>query len=209
MHHLQKIHWHCTATPSFCDLFWATSAKSCITSPWTDFTMSVIHCVKTIIQVLLLSFSVILTLSCRIDAQNCIRCMASSMPLWSLRWWWWLKNRYNRHENNSNQTDPTLKPCITGQLGTLPAHIGIFIEADQRWKQLQSENQQQKQKFYGLSPLSPTPSITTIQQSGLGIVHAFSTLLINPLKSLFTLQLLLPLTITITFYPVTKLSVYC
>ena len=37
---------------------------------------------------------------------------------------------------------------------TLPAPIGIFIEADQQWKQLQSENQQQKQKFYGLSPLS-------------------------------------------------------
>jgi hypothetical protein len=48
---------------------------------------------------------------------------------------------------------------------SLPAPIGIFIEADQQWKQLQSENQQQKQKFYGLSPLSPTPSITKQQSN--------------------------------------------
>jgi hypothetical protein len=47
--------------------------------------------------------------------------------------------------------------------------IGIFIEADQRWKQLQAEHQQ-------LSHLAPTPSITTIQQLGLCIVHAISTL---------------------------------
>ena len=33
---------------------------------------------------------------------------------------------------------------------TLPAPHWHFHEADQRWKQLQAENQQQKQKFYGL-----------------------------------------------------------
>jgi hypothetical protein len=67
---------------------------------------------------------------------------------------------------------------------TLPAPIGIFIEADQRWKQLQSDNPQHCQKFYGLSHFAPTPSITTIQQLGLGITHAFSTLIINSFKKL-------------------------
>ena len=57
---------------------------------------------------------------------------------------------------------------------TLPASIGIFIEADQRWKQLQADHPQHNQKFYGLSHYAPTPSITTIQQLGLGIAHAFS-----------------------------------
>ena len=54
---------------------------------------------------------------------------------------------------------------------TPPSPIGIFVDADNRWKQLQTENPQQKQHFYGLNHLAPTPSITTIQQLGLGIVH--------------------------------------
>ncbi len=86
-----------------------------------------------------------------------------------------------RKQFKSNRPNPK---AMYNRATTLPAPIGIFIEADQWWKQLQSENQQQKQKFYGLSPLSPTPSITTIQQLGLGIVHAFSTLLINSFKKL-------------------------
>ena len=45
---------------------------------------------------------------------------------------------------------------------TLPASIGIFIEADQRWKQLQADHPQHHQKFNGLSHYAPTPSITTI-----------------------------------------------
>jgi len=58
---------------------------------------------------------------------------------------------------------------------TLPASIGIFIEADQRWKQLQADHPQHNRKFYGLSHYAPTPcSVTTIQQLGLGIAHAFS-----------------------------------
>ena len=67
---------------------------------------------------------------------------------------------------------------------TLPAPIGIFIEADQRWKQIQADNPQHNQKFYRLSHYAPTPSISTIQQLGLGIVHAFSTLIINSYKKL-------------------------
>jgi hypothetical protein len=95
---------------------------------------------------------------------------------------------------------------------TLPAApIGIFIEADQRWKQLQSEKQQQKQKFYGLSPLSsPKPSIKTIQQLGLGIS---SSCLQHPphqyLKKLVYSPISHAFDHTIIFYPVTKLSVYC
>jgi len=38
--------------------------------------------------------------------------------------------------------------------------------------------------FNVLSPLAPTPSITTIQQLGLGIVHALSTLILNSYKKL-------------------------
>jgi len=67
---------------------------------------------------------------------------------------------------------------------TLPAPIGIFIEADQRWKQLQSDSPHHSKKFYGLSHYAPTPSITTIQQLGVGITHAFSTLIINSFKKL-------------------------
>ena len=67
---------------------------------------------------------------------------------------------------------------------TLPAPIGIFIEADQRWKQLRADNPQHSQKFYRLSHYAPTPSITTIQQLGLGIAHAFSTLILNSFKKL-------------------------
>jgi hypothetical protein len=59
---------------------------------------------------------------------------------------------------------------------TLPAPIGIFIEADQRWKQIQADHPQHNQKFYGLCHYAPTPCITTIQQLGLGIAHAFSTI---------------------------------
>ena len=66
----------------------------------------------------------------------------------------------------------------------LPAPIGIFIEADQRWKQLQADHPQQNRTFYGLSHYAPTPSISTIQQLGVGIAHAFSTLIINSFKKI-------------------------
>jgi hypothetical protein len=67
---------------------------------------------------------------------------------------------------------------------TLPAPIGIFIEADQQWKQLQADHTQHKQQFYGLSQHTRTPSITTIQQLGLGIAHTFSTLILTSFKKL-------------------------
>jgi hypothetical protein len=92
---------------------------------------------------------------------------------------------------------------------TLPAPIGIFIEADQRWKQLQAYHPQYNQKFYGLSHYAPTPSITTIQQLGLGITHAFSTLIINSFKKLVHSLTSLPLTIMIFSCLMTSLLVYC
>jgi hypothetical protein len=51
-------------------------------------------------------------------------------------------------------------------------------------KQINDGHPQNKQKFYGLSHFAPTPSITTIQQLGLGIVHAFSNLILNSYKKL-------------------------
>jgi hypothetical protein len=74
-----------------------------------------------------------------------------------------------------------MQKAMYNRATSLPAPIGIFIEADQQWKQLQAEHpqSQSKQKFYGLGLFSPTPSITTIQQLGLGIVHVFSTLILN------------------------------
>ena len=74
--------------------------------------------------------------------------------------------------------------AIYDRATTLPAPIGIFIEADQRWKQIQADHPQHNQKFYGLCHYAPTPSITTIQQLGLGIAHAFSPLIINSFKKL-------------------------
>ena len=49
------------------------------------------------------------------------------------------------------------KACTNSQLPFQPIG-GIFIEveADQQWKQLQAEHQQQKQKFYRLSPSAPS-----------------------------------------------------
>ena len=85
------------------------------------------------------------------------------------------------HANNSSQ--PNSK-AMYERATTLPAPIGIFIKTDQRWKQLQADQPQNKQKFYGLSHYSPTTSITTIQQLGLGIVHTFGTLILNSFKKL-------------------------
>jgi len=71
---------------------------------------------------------------------------------------------------------------------TLPAPIGIFIEADQQWKQLQVQadlhkiNNNSTDSAITLQHLPQQQS--TIQQLGLGIVHAFSTLILNSFKKL-------------------------
>ena len=87
--------------------------------------------------------------------------------------------------NNSSPIDQMQKPCTTVQPTSQPlSAYSSKHEADQRWKQLQAEHPQHNQKFYGLSHYAPTPSIITIQQLGLGITHAFSTLIVNSFKKL-------------------------
>jgi hypothetical protein len=52
-----------------------------------------------------------------------------------------------------------------------PAPCGILNEADNNWKQAQ-KTQPTTRRFFGNSYMAPTPSITTIQQIGIGIAHA-------------------------------------
>ena len=56
---------------------------------------------------------------------------------------------------------------------SLPAPSGILLEADHHWKHTQ-RTQPTTQRFFGRSYMAPTPSITTIQQIGIGIAHAYS-----------------------------------
>jgi hypothetical protein len=51
-------------------------------------------------------------------------------------------------------------------------------------RQSSTQSLEHKQKFFGLSHYAPSPSITTIKQLSLGIVHAFSTLILNSFKKL-------------------------
>ena len=65
---------------------------------------------------------------------------------------------------------------------SLPAPSGILLEADYNWKHTQ-KTQSTTRRFFGRSYLAPTPSITssvtTIQQIGIGIAHAYSSLLLK------------------------------
>ena len=56
---------------------------------------------------------------------------------------------------------------------SLPAPSGILLEADHHWKHIQ-RTQPTTRRFFGRSYMAPTPSITTIQQIGIGIAHAYS-----------------------------------
>jgi len=59
-----------------------------------------------------------------------------------------------------------------------PCPIGILKTADARWKVNKTRI------FFGHSYTSPSPSIYTIQQLGLGITKAYSTLIKNATKSI-------------------------
>jgi len=63
---------------------------------------------------------------------------------------------------------------------SIPAPCGILLEAeaDNNWKQTQ-KSQPTARRFFGHSYMAPTPSITTIQQIGIGIVHAYSSLILK------------------------------
>jgi hypothetical protein len=94
---------------------------------------------------------------------------------------------------------------------TLPAPIGIFIEADQQWKQLQADlhkvNKNSTDSAITLQHLPQQQS--TIQQLGLGIVHAFSTLILNSFKKLVHSQTSPAFDHMIFYCLVTKSLVYC
>ena len=60
----------------------------------------------------------------------------------------------------------------------IPAPCGILFEADNNWKQIQ-KTQSTTRRFFGHSYMAPTPSITTIQQIGVGIAHAYSFLILK------------------------------
>jgi hypothetical protein len=66
------------------------------------------------------------------------------------------------------------------QATSIPAPSGILLEADYNWKHTQ-KTQLNTRRFFGHSYIymAPTPSITTItiQQIGIGIAHAYSSLL--------------------------------
>ena len=61
---------------------------------------------------------------------------------------------------------------------SLPAPSGILLEADYNWKHTQ-KTQSTIRRFFGRSYMTPTPSITTTQQIGIGIAHAYSSLLLK------------------------------
>jgi hypothetical protein len=108
------------------------------------------------------------------------------------------------HINNSSQ-NPMQKLCrIVQPPFQLPSAFSP--------KQINDGHPQNKQKFYRLSHFSPTPSITTIQQLGLGIVHAFSTLILNSYKKLVHSQTSTSPAFDLydfQYFLVTKSLVYC
>ena len=65
----------------------------------------------------------------------------------------------------------------------LCAKLKVFFyyqkASESQWSEQLQAHPQSKQKFYGLSHYAPTPSITTIQQLGLGIAHAFSIYILS------------------------------
>ena len=63
---------------------------------------------------------------------------------------------------------------------SIPAPSGILLEADYYWKHTQkTQSTSTIRRFFGRSYMAPTPSITTIQQIGIGIAHAYSSLLLK------------------------------
>ena len=110
--------------------------------------------------------------------------MAESGPCFDSNFTAHLRPTYP-HENNSSQIGPTPKPCTTVRPPFQPPSAFSSKQTrDGNSYNLQSDSPHQSQKFYGLSHYAPTPSITTIQQLGVGITHAFSTLIINSFKKL-------------------------
>ena len=78
--------------------------------------------------------------------------------------------------NNSSLIDQMPRQCTNEQ--HLSRHPAEYF-----WKQTITGNtpsgRNQPHRFFGRSYMAPTPSITTIQQIGIGIAHAYSSLLLK------------------------------
>ena len=71
------------------------------------------------------------------------------------------------------------RQCTNEQhLSQHPVARGILLEADNNWKQTQKKQSTTRQ-FFGHSFMALTPSITTIQQIGIDIAHAYSSLILK------------------------------
>lgn len=93
------------------------------------------------------------------------------------------QNFLNLTTQNLNYEFPPNKPnarTMFRRATTHPCPIGILKTADKMWKLNKTK------QFFGNSYTSPTPSIYTIQQLGLGITKAFSTHIRNATKSAYT-----------------------
>jgi hypothetical protein len=97
------------------------------------------------------------------------------------RWGPILQNFLNLTTHNIHYTFRNNKPNAAAMLSRITSHpcpIGILKTADSLWKTNKTR------KFYGYSYTSPTPSIYTTQQLGIGITKAFATHIKNATKAL-------------------------
>jgi hypothetical protein len=88
--------------------------------------------------------------------------------------------REKRSNNNLDYSFPRHRPnaqIMCSRSTTHPCPIGILRTADTYWKTNETRH------FFGNSYSSPTPSIYTIQQLGLGITKAFSTHIRNATRT--------------------------
>ena len=98
-----------------------------------------------------------------------------------------LKMNYGSHpllsNNNLDYSFPRHRPnaqIMCSRSITHPCPIGILRTADTYWKTNKTRH------FFGNSYSSPTPSIYTIQQLGLGITKAYSTHIRNATRTYTT-----------------------
>ena len=91
--------------------------------------------------------------------------------------------REKRSNNNLDYSFPRHRPnaqIMCSRSITHPCPIGILRTADTYWKTNKTRH------FFGNSYSSPTPSIYTIQQLGLGITKAYSTHIRNATRTYTT-----------------------
>jgi len=84
------------------------------------------------------------------------------------------------HRKQFKINRPNAKKAMYERATSTPAPGGILLvlEADHNWKHTQKK-QSNTRRFFGRSYMAPIPSITTIQQIGIGIAHAYSSLILK------------------------------